>query len=305
MIVLRELSELPHELRGGALTIGNFDGVHLGHARLIERLIALGREAKGPAVVFTFDPHPVRMLRPKEAPWPLTWTERKAQLLRHLGVDCLIAYPTDQALLALSDREFFEQIVREKLAARAMVEGPNFFFGRNRTGNIEVLKRLTREAGLRMEIVEPVVVEGSIVSSSRVRELIASGDVDQARRLLTQPYRIRGIVTHGAGRGAGIGFPTANVSGIDTLLPGAGVYGGRALLGGRNWPAAINVGPNPTFGEQSLKVEVHMIGFHKAIYGKLLEVDFLARLRDVRQFESVGDLKRQLAQDVAAAAAVS
>lgn len=302
MIVLRELSEMPRELRGGALTIGNFDGVHLGHARLIERLIDLGREANGPAVVFTFDPHPVRLLRPKEAPWPLTWTERKAQLLRRLGVDCLIAYPTDQALLALSDREFFEQIVREKLAARAMVEGPNFFFGRNRTGNIEVLKKLTREAGLRLEIVEPVVVGGAIVSSSHVRELIASGNVDQARRLLTQPYRIRGIVTHGAGRGAGIGFPTANVSGIDTLLPGAGVYGGRAILSGRTWPAAINVGPNPTFGEQSLKVEVHLIGFHKAIYGKLLEVDFLTRLRDVRQFESIEDLKRQLAQDVEAAA---
>lgn len=305
MIIVRDLADLPSTLRGGALTIGNFDGVHLGHARLIERLIKLSREANGPAVVFTFDPHPVRLLRPQEAPWPLTWTDRKAQLLNHLGVDCLIAYPTDRALLSLTDREFFEHIVRDKLAARAMVEGPNFFFGRNRTGNIEVLGRLTREAEMRLEVVEPVVVDGAIVSSSRVRELIAAGDVDAARRLLTEPYRIRGIVTHGAGRGAGLGFPTANVAGVDILLPGAGVYGGRALLGGRSLPAAINVGPNPTFGDQSLKVEVHLIGFHEAIYGELLEVDFVTRLRDVRSFDGVEDLKKQLARDVAAAATLT
>ncbi|OYV96457.1 MAG: riboflavin biosynthesis protein RibF, partial [Planctomycetia bacterium 21-64-5] len=191
MKLLRELSGLPDELRGGALTIGNFDGVHLGHARLIERLVARARAVAGPSVVFTFDPHPVRLLRPERAPWPLTWTERKARLLQQLGVDWIIAYPTDEALLALSDREFFQQIVRDKLAARAMVEGPNFFFGHNRTGTIDVLRKLTSAAGMELDVVDPVVIEGAIVSSSRVRELIAAGKVDEARRLLTEPYRIR------------------------------------------------------------------------------------------------------------------
>lgn len=305
MKLLRELAELPVEIRGGALTIGNFDGVHQGHARLVERLLALACKVGGPSIVFTFDPHPARLLHPERAPRPLTWTDRKAQLLAQLGVDWLIAYPTDEGLLALTDREFFQQMVRGKLAARGMVEGPNFCFGRNRTGTVEVLAELTRESGMSLEIVEPVAVEGKIVSSSRIRQQIAAGQIDDARRLLTQPYRIRGIVTHGAGRGARIGFPTANVAGIDTLLPGVGVYGGRAFVRGQSWPAAINVGPNPTFGEQELKVEAHLIGFRGAIHGELLEVDFLTRLRDVRTFAGVEELKRQLALDIAAAQAAA
>lgn len=305
MRLLRELAEAPPEIRRGALTIGNFDGVHLGHARLVERLLALAHKVGGPSIVFTFDPHPARLLRPERAPWPLTWTDRKAQLLAQLGVEWLIAYPTDEALLALTDRQFFQQMVRDKLAARAMVEGPNFCFGRNRTGTVDVLAELTRTSGMSLEIVEPVMAEGAIVSSSRIRQQIAAGQIDAARRLLTQPYRIRGIVTHGAGRGARLGFPTANVAGIDTLLPGVGVYGGRAFIGGQSWPAAINVGTNPTFGEQELKVEAHLIDFRGAIYGELLEVDFLTRLRDVRPFAGIDELKRQLALDVAAAQAAA
>lgn len=301
MKLLRELSGLPSDLRGGALTIGNFDGVHLGHARLIERLVGRARAVAGPSLVFTFDPHPVRLLRPDRAPWPLTWTERKARLLEKLGVDCVIAYPTDEALLVLTDREFFQQIVRDKLAARAMVEGPNFFFGHNRTGTIDVLRKLTADAGMELDVVDPVVIGGAIVSSSRVRELLAAGKVDEARGLLTEPYRIRGIVTHGAGRGARIGFPTANLAGIDTLLPAAGVYAGQAFVDGKRRAAAINVGANPTFGEQELKVEVHLIDFHCALYGEPLEVDFRSRLRDVRSFAGVGELKEQLARDVEAA----
>jgi riboflavin kinase/FMN adenylyltransferase len=303
--LLRDLACVPDELRGGALTIGNFDGVHLGHARLIDRLVARARALAGPAVVFTFDPHPVRLLRPERAPWPLTWTERKARLLEQLGVDWVIAYPTDEKLLRLSDRDFFGQIVRDKMAARAMVEGPNFFFGHNRTGNIDVLAKLTAAEGMQLEIVEPVVIDGAIVSSSRVRDLIAAGNVDQARGLLTQPYCIRGIVTHGAGRGARIGFPTANLAGIDTLLPGPGVYGGRARLDGESFAAAINIGPNPTFGEQELKVEVHLLDFHRPIYGEPLEVDFVSRLRDVRPFKGVEELKQQLVRDVDAARAAT
>lgn len=301
MKLIRDLAAWPDQLRRGAVAIGNFDGVHRGHARIVQELIAQAREVGGPAVVFTFDPHPAWLLRPAEAPPPLTWTDRKMQLLVELGVDSMIAYPTDEALLELSPREFFDQIVRQKLDARAMVEGPNFFFGHNRAGNIEVLGQYCRDAGISLDIVEPVVSDGDFVSSSRVRRLIAAGDVMAANRMLTQPYRIRGMVTHGAGRGAKLGFPTANVSAIDTLLPGAGVYAGRAHIEQGTWPAAINLGPNPTFGEQAIKVEVHLIGFHGSLYGQPLEVDFLSRLRDIRPFPSVDALKSQLEQDIAAA----
>ncbi|HEV3025467.1 MAG TPA: riboflavin biosynthesis protein RibF [Pirellulales bacterium] len=301
MKLLRDLASLSDELRGGAVAIGNFDGVHLGHARIAERLIAQARQVGGPALVFTFDPHPVRLLRPALAPPPLTWTDRKAELLAALGVDAMIAYATDEALLALTDREFFDRVVRGSLAAKAMVEGPNFFFGRDRTGNIDVLRTFTAQARMTLEVVEPVFVDGEIVSSSRVRKLLSAGRVDDARRMLTQPYRIRGMVTHGAGRGARIGFATANVDAVDTLLPGVGVYAGLGLAQGRRWPAAINVGPNPTFGEHALKVEVHLIGFQGSLYGEPLEVDFLSRIRDVRPFGSVEELKSQLTRDVAAA----
>jgi riboflavin kinase / FMN adenylyltransferase len=298
--LLRSIENLPGDLRRGALSIGNFDGVHRGHARLVERLLAKAREVDGPAIVFTFDPHPVRLLRPESAPPPLTWTDRKAQLLDELGVTAIIAYPTDDALLALSPEAFFQRIVQDKLAAQAMVEGPNFFFGHNRAGNIDTLARLCADARISLEIVQPVQVDGQFVSSSRVREAVAAGDVDLARQLLTRPYRLRGMVTHGAARGAKIGFPTANLGAIDTLLPAQGVYAARAFTSAGNWPAAVNIGPNPTFGEQALKVEANLIGFDGSLYGQPLEIEFLSRLRSIRPFESVEALKNQLACDVAA-----
>lgn len=256
------------------------------------------REVDGPAVVFTFDPHPVRVLRPLQCPPPLTWTERKAELLAELGVDRIVAYPTDEALLRLTAREFFDQIVVHALRARSMVEGPNFYFGHNREGNVAVLESLTRRAGVTLDVVEPVETDGVTVSSSRIRELIAAGAVGGAARQLTAPYRIRGMVTHGAGRGAKLGFPTANLEAIDTLLPAAGVYAGRAWIGGKPWPAAINLGPNPTFGENALKVEIHVLDLTAALYGQPLEVDFVARLRDVLKFASQIELVSQLQTDV-------
>ena len=305
MKLIRDLAHVTPDLLGGAVTVGNFDGVHKGHVRIVERLMVAARAVVGPSVVFTFDPHPVRLLRPDQCPPPLTWTDRKAELLGELGVDALIAYPTDQALLELSAREFFERIIRQGLGARAMVEGPNFCFGHQREGNIDLLGQLAAETGLRLDVVDTLIVDGATVSSSRVRTLVAAGDVAAAASLLTRPYRIRGMVTHGAGRGAAIGFPTANVDAIDTLLPGHGVYAGVAHTGGSAWPAAINLGPSPTFGEKATKVEAHLIGFDGALHGQPLEVDFLDRLRDIRRFEDVAALQQQLKQDVAKAASLA
>jgi riboflavin kinase/FMN adenylyltransferase len=299
--LLGQVANVPSDLRGGAVAIGNFDGVHRGHARIVSRLIEKARALNGPAVVFTFDPHPVRILRPADAPPPLTWTDRKADLLAELGVDAVIAYPTDEELLALLPEEFFQRIVRDALGARAMVEGPNFYFGRGRAGTIDVLHGLTSGAGIDLDVVEPVVEGGQIVSSSRVRRLIAAGRVDQARALLTQPYRIRGMVVHGAKRGAKLGFGTANLNAIDTLLPSVGVYAGRGFVNNSVRPAAINVGPNPTFDHKELKVEAHLLDWDGSpLYGQPLEIDFLARLRDVQKFSGIDELRQQLHDDVAA-----
>lgn len=296
--IVRNLDELSAAARGGAVAIGNFDGVHLGHLRIVRQLLERAREVGGPAIVFTFDPHPVRILRPEECPPPLTWTERKAQLLAAHGVDKIVAYPTDEALLRLSAQEFFDKIVREALDAQAVVEGPNFYFGHNREGDVDLLAKMTDAAGLTLDVVEPYAIGEQLVSSSLIRRLIAKGEVARAAEMLSAPYRIRGMVTHGAGRGAKLGFPTANLEAVDTLLPQAGVYAGRATLEGCSYPAAINLGPNPTFGEGHLKVEVHLIGHNEAIYGMPLEVEFLEYLRGIEKFADQQALIAQLQRDI-------
>lgn len=298
MILLRSLHDISDRVRGGAVAIGNFDGVHLGHARLVQRLLAMAAQVGGPAVVFTFDPPPTRLLRPAAAPEPLLWLERKVEILAELGVDAVLVYPTDKNLLEMEARQFFDCIVRERLGARAMVEGPNFFFGHNRSGNVEVLRRFCGEAAMPFEVAEPVEIGGQIVSSSRVRALVMAGRLAEARQMLGRPYRIRGKVVRGAGRGASLGYPTANVGRIDTLLPTEGIYAARARADNRWYPAAVSLGPNPTFGEAGLKVEAHLVGFEGALYEQPIEVDFLERLREIRRFESVAHLLAQMARDV-------
>ena len=297
--LIRKLSDFPKSLFGGALTIGNFDGVHRGHAHIMQELKRHADELDAPAIVFTFDPHPVRLLRPEQTPPPLTWTNRKADLLADLGVDAVVAYPTDEKLLSLSSREFFDQIIIESIGAKAMVEGPNFFFGRGREGTVESLAEFCQQADVKLSIVEPLKTDTQFISSSRIRDLIRDGKVADAAAMLTAPYRIRGMVTHGAARGGKIGFPTANLDGVDTLIPANGVYAGRAHASNRWHWAAINIGPNPTFAEHESKVEVHILDFEQSIYGMTIEVDFIQRLRDIRQFDSAQQLTEQLQKDIA------
>ncbi len=251
-------------------------------------------------MVLTFDPPPVQILRPQFAPPPLTQIARKAELLAALGVVGLIAYPTDAAFLQLTAREFFDRIIRGHLEARALVEGNNFFFGHDRQGNVDLLRRYCADAGMELEVVEPVLVDGQAISSSRVRGLVAQGQMDEVRRMLTQPYRVRGTVVHGAGRGRRLGFPTANLAGVETMLPAEGIYAARAWADGAAWPAAVSLGPNPTFGEGGLKIEAYLLDYQGSLYDRPLEMDFLSRLRGVQKFASVEELLAQMRVDVAA-----
>ncbi|HBO42508.1 MAG TPA: bifunctional riboflavin kinase/FAD synthetase [Planctomycetaceae bacterium] len=300
MNLFRSLDDFPSQFRGGAVSIGNFDGVHAGHARLVAALRDKARQVAGPAVVFTLDPHPARVLRPEQTPPSLSWTERKAELLERLGVDAVIAYPTDRTFLRLDPVAFFERVVVGSLQARAVVEGPNFYFGSNRSGDLEMLGRLCSEAGMVLEVAEPVRVGGEIVSSSRIRRLVGEGAIEQANRMLTEPYRIRGVVVRGEGRGRQLGYPTANLSRIDTLLPGEGIYAARAWVDGAAWPAALSLGPNLTFGESEVKVEAYLVGYEGVLYDRTVEVDFLARLRDIERFSGVDSLIARMRRDVEA-----
>ncbi len=288
----------PEECRRGALAIGNFDGVHRGHAALVAELRKQADNLGAPAVVLTFDPHPLQLLRPAQVMPALTTPGDRAALLQRLGADHVLVVRTTADLLSLTAEAFFAEVVRQRLAARALVEGMNFGFGRGRKGTVETLARLCGEAGVSLSVVPPLVWGGVEVSSSRVRASLLRGDVAGAQTLLGRPYRLHGVVGRGRGRGQGLGFPTANLEAIQTLAPGNGVYAVRVNRRDGVWPGAANLGPNPTFGEQARKVEVHLVGFQGDLYGQELAVDFLERLRDTRPFAGPDDLVAQLRRDV-------
>lgn len=298
MRLLHGLSEVA-QCQGGYVSIGNFDGVHLGHRAMISQLIVRARLENVPAVVFTFEPHPISIMRPESTPGKLTTLERKAQLLGECGADFVIAYPTDWPLLKLTPDQFFQSIVLDQLQARGLVEGENFYYGANRAGNVQTLRNECSAAGLSLDIVSPIQTDGNVVSSSSIRRAITEGNMTRATTLLGSFYRIQGIVKSGAARGRQLGFPTANLANICTELPRDGVYAGIAHVADQRYRAAINIGPNPTFGEGSRKVEVHLLNFHGDLYEQLLDVDIVTRLRDTRPFQSINELIIQLQADVA------
>jgi riboflavin kinase/FMN adenylyltransferase len=288
----------PAAYQGGALAIGNFDGVHRGHTALVAELRKQAKAVGGPAVAVTFDPHPLQLLRPEQFQPVLTTVADRAELLQATGADHVLVLGTSPELLQLTAAQFFDRIVRDRLRPRALVEGFNFGFGRHREGNVQTLAELCREAGIPFTVVPPLKLEGRPVSSSRVRDALVAGDVREAARLLDRPYRLRGTVGVGQRRGRTLGFPTANLERPETLVPGDGVYAVRVHHSGTAWPGAANVGPNPTFGEQARKVEVHLIGFDGELTGQTLAVDFIDRLRDTQKFANAADLVKQLQADV-------
>lgn len=294
------------ELRNGAVAVGNFDGVHRGHAALVAELKTRARNVNGPAVAVTFDPHPIALLAPERLLPQLTTIADRVELLQAAGADAVVVLPTTQELLALEPQQFLDAVLQVRLAARGVVEGFNFRFGRDRAGSNDVLADWCRGRNIDFAIVPPFQWNGVTVSSSRVRDALVKGDVAVATGLLGRPYRLRGTVGTGAKRGQSLGFPTANLEQPLTLVPGDGVYAGRAILSdGHDWPAAINVGANPTFSEQARKVEAHLIGFGGDLYGQALSIDFVARLRDTRRFDNVNELRSQLTTDIHLAASLA
>ena len=309
--------KIPVEAHGGAVTIGNFDGVHRGHRAIMTQIRGLADRIGGPAVVFTFDPPPARLLRPNEAPEALTSLERRAELLHQFGIDHVIVYPTTLELLQLEPEEFFATIIVNSLKAKAIAEGENFRFGKRRRGDVALLKQLCDEKGIEFSLLKLEQENGDWISSTRIRSEIEAGNLKAANQLLVEPYRISGIVSQGDRRGRTIGFPTANLQAIPMLCPPIGVYAARvaklkiANTSGNasdfaavgcvspvGLPVALHIGPNPTFGVAGLKVEAHIVGFHGDLYGASLDIEILDRLRDVHRFASKEELVAQLAIDV-------
>jgi riboflavin kinase/FMN adenylyltransferase len=292
------------------VAVGNFDGVHIGHAEIVNQLRSTASRLAARAVVLTFDPHPATLVRPETAPPALSTAIRRAELLLGLGIDEVQVQPLVRAMVNLSAREFFDRVLCGRMQAVGLVEGTDFHFGHGREGDVAMLAQLCDEQGLDFDVVPPVQADGAVVSSSRVRGLLAAGDISRATALLTAPYRISGTVIEGAKRGRTLGFPTANLANVATLLPAPGVYAADAIIAADDnqkfpaarHPAAVHIGANVSFDETTLSVEAHLLGFAGSLYGRCLHVDFRQRLRDTHRFASKEALVSQLEADVRQAA---
>ncbi|HBT78476.1 MAG TPA: bifunctional riboflavin kinase/FAD synthetase [Planctomycetaceae bacterium] len=296
--VLNTLTPFPESFRGGVVTIGKFDGVHLGHTAILRRLLARARQENVPAICITFDPPPLGVLRPDVASPPLCTLQRKLELIDARGVDAIVVIPTTRELLEMEADAFFRRIISETLAAGGIVEGETFTFGKGRGGNGETLRSLGNAAGMAVDIVPSVLVDNHVVSSSRLRSLIQDGRMEEATRLMVRPYRLSGTVVHGAGRGRTLGFPTANLAGIETLLPQPGIYAGQVMIGAVSRRAAVHIGTIPTFDVPRPVVEVHVIDFDGDLYGTTLHVDLTGIVREIVKFDSPAALVARMREDV-------
>lgn len=286
-------------LRGCAASLGNFDGVHLGHQALFARAATLGR-----VVAVTFDPHPGKVLHPELAPRLIATSARKLELLAAAGVHACVVQPFTREFARTAPAEF-EALLFETLGAQAVVVGADFTYGKARAGTVERLKGAALAAGATVSIVEPVTLEGVVVSSSRVREYVLEGRVEAAARMLGRPFDLDGVVVKGAQRGRTIGFPTANVDTPNELRPAAGVYAIEVRLAdGRRVGGACNIGTKPTVGGGEVTIECHLFELAEDLYGQTLRVAFLERLRSEQRFSGLDALKAQIERDVVAARVV-
>jgi riboflavin kinase/FMN adenylyltransferase len=287
-----------------AVALGTFDGVHLGHRRVVQTAIEHARELGVRSAVATFHPRPVSVIVPERAPDSLTTIARRLDLLRAAGADEVIVIEFTRELAARSAEEFAVDQLVGQLGAVDVVVGQNFRFGRGRSGDVHVLRALGEELGFSVSIAPLFEIDGEPVSSSRIRELVRLGDVEGAARLLGHPPELDGLVVRGDGRGRELGVPTANL-GMEHgfVLPAEGVYAGDVVLGdGRRFRAAISVGTNPTFdGVREVRVEAHLLRFDEDIYGEEMRVEFVRFLRGQRRFDRLDDLIVQMREDIAAA----
>ena len=297
--------------RGCVLTVGNFDGLHLGHRALLEAVVARGRELGRPTAVYTFDPHPRRVLFPEEAEglrMLMTWDQLVAGLAE-FEIDFLVRERFTPAFSALSPDEFLRDVIAERLGPREVFVGRDFHFGKGRAGSGEMLAARGPELGIRVQLVPQVCAGGADVSSTRIRAALAQGDVEDARTCLGRPYTVRGRVVEGDRRGRTLGFPTANLACENELVPAYGVYAtrvrlfdpGGATLEPRWFESVTNVGTRPTFAPGRVLVEAHLLDFAGDLYGRRLELAFHQRIRAERRFSGPDELARQIAADAARA----
>lgn len=287
------------ERPGTVVTVGTFDGVHLGHRRVLEALCAAAQSWDALSLLVTFDPHPLRIVRPASAPPLLTTPQEKIEILAQSALRRVAFLRFTPALAAFSPRRFVDQILLGRFAMRHLVIGYDHGFGRGRSGDVETLRQIGGELGFAVDVVPPVVADGEPISSSRIRRALHAGDVVAAAHGLGRPYSLTGTVVRGAGRGRKLGFPTANldVGSTDKLIPHEGIYAVRAAMRDRFADGVLHLGPRPTFAGLPPSVELHLFDVDDDLYGDRIRVDFFARIRDIARFESIDALIRAMEAD--------
>jgi len=297
MEIIRNIDQLPPHPHP-VVALGNFDGVHLGHRAILKTAIDRARAASGTAFALTFDPLPAKVLAPARAPRLILAPEDKLELLRASGIDGVIVIAFTAALSQLTPAAFVRDYLLGKIGAREVVVGHSVSFGHARAGNAEVMAELGRRMGFETVVVGPVTVEGAVVSSTRMRELIAAGEMRMVARLLGRNHFLSGTVVHGRERGRTIGFPTANLNSLTECLPPDGVYATRVILSDGAFSSITNIGMRPTFAEPARTIEAHIFDFERDIYGAKVRLEIVERIRGERKFESGQALAAQIAEDL-------
>ncbi|MCX7793738.1 MAG: bifunctional riboflavin kinase/FAD synthetase [Thermodesulfovibrionales bacterium] len=309
MMEIKRLEDIKEPPSRTVLTIGNFDGVHIGHQKIIKEVVEKAKSIKGTSVLMTFDPHPQKFFHPEKELHLLTLCDEKARIIEKFGIQVLLCVKFDWSFASLEPEEFIKKILVDSLGVKEIIIGKDYRFGKAKRGDIELLKKEGKRYGFNVKIIPPVKIKGQTVSSTKIRALIKKGDVKKAMEFLGRPYSIEGTVISGAGRGSRIlGYPTANILSGSELIPKNGVYAVRVgieeyhtgrkgdqvtLLNG-----VMNIGTNPTFGNKDLSLEVHIIDFHQDILNKFIKVYFIERLRNEKKFGNPEALKRAIEKDI-------
>lgn len=299
MDMIHHMDDLQHPLENPVLTIGNFDGVHKGHLALFNKVKERARAIHGQAVVMTFDPHPLKIMKPGNGPLLITPTPQKLELIARSGMDLILCLPFSREFAAISAESFIRDILVKRIGLREIVVGYDYSFGNRREGNIDLLKEMGKNLNYQVHVVEPILINGTLVSSTSIRNLVREGNLSVAKELLGRDYQISGTVVKGADRGGRLlGFPTANLLLQDELLPPTGVYAVTVFVEDRFFYAVTNIGHNPTFGNNALSIETHILDFSGDLLGKTIKINFLYPLRKEKTFKSIEELSSQIALDV-------
>lgn len=305
MQIIQDIETIREPFKSAVITIGNFDGVHIGHQALFHEVIERAEAMDGTAIAMTFEPHPIRVITRNGHPPLITLYEQKSELIEKAGIDVLICIPFTMDFAAQSARTFVEELLVRRIGMKAIVVGQDYTFGNRREGNVEILKQYAAEMGFQVIVAEWIqssTSDDDRISSTAIRELVMDGQMERASKMLGRNYQIRGSVAHGRDRGGKLlGIPTANINLHDELCPKVGVYAVIVEYDGIRYPGVANIGYSPTFDDHIFTVEAHILDFQKNIYGERIKVNFVQRLRDEIKFSGIPQLIDQIDQDIAAA----